>query len=53
MREKYIGKKLSVVNWRMEKLRNEENHSCSSPDTTEVITARGSTEEEDQKCVQY
>jgi hypothetical protein len=37
----------------MEKLRNEEYHLCSSPDTTEVITARGSTQEEDRKCVHY
>jgi hypothetical protein len=37
----------------VEKLRNEENHLWSSPDTAEVIKARDSTQEEDRKCIQY
>jgi len=37
----------------VEKLRNEENYLWISPDTTEVIKARGSTQEEDRKCIYY
>jgi hypothetical protein len=37
----------------VEKLRNEENHLWSSPDTTEVIKARGTTQEEDGTFIQY
>ena len=39
--------------WEVEKLRNEENYLKCPSDATNVIKARGSTEEEDRKCIQY